>query len=222
MVEWGLASARVQPIVLVLEDLQWFDPTSIALVQALNERGAQAPLLILATARPEFRPPWNLRPHHKVISLPPLDETQAQRMIAELISQRTLAADVVKRMSERAGGVPLFIEEVTRLILERGEVGGAKAIPPTLRQSLAARLDRLGSAREAAQIGAVLGRSFSYRLVRDVAVHPETADLGGVGVPPRGVTTRTRSNSPWPLWSTRIFSSPTAFPQRRTTASSMR
>ena len=72
MVEWALASARVQPIVLVLEDLQWFDPTSIALVQAvLGERGSQAPLLILATARPEFRPPWSLRPHHKVISLAP-------------------------------------------------------------------------------------------------------------------------------------------------------
>ena len=181
MVEWALASARVQPIVLVLEDLQWFDPTSIALVQALSERGAQAPLLILATARPEFRPPWSLRPHHKVISLAPLDEAQVQRMIAELLSQRTLSADVIKRMSERAGGVPLFIEEVTRLILERGEGGGAKAIPPTLRQSLAARLDRLGSAREVAQIGAVLGRSFSYRLLRDVAVHPETGDLGGLG-----------------------------------------
>ena len=181
MVEWALASARVQPIVLVLEDLQWFDPTSIALVQALSERGAQAPLLILATARPEFRPPWSLRPHHKVISLAPLDETQVQRMIAELLSQRTLSADVIKRMSERAGGVPLFIEEVTRLILERGEGGGAKAIPPTLRQSLAARLDRLGSAREVAQIGAVLGRSFSYRLLRDVAVHPKTGDLGGLG-----------------------------------------
>ena len=180
MVEWALASARVQPIVLVLEDLQWFDPTSIALVQALSERGAQAPLLILATARPEFRPPWSLRPHHKVISLAPLDETQVQRMIAELLSQRTLSADVIKRMSERAGGVPLFIEEVTRLILERGEGGGAKAIPPTLRQSLAARLDRLGSAREVAQIGAVLGRSFSYRLLRDVAVHPKAGDLGGL------------------------------------------
>ena len=178
MVEWALASARVQPIVLVLEDLQWFDPTSTALVQALSERGAQAPLLILATARPEFRPPWNMRPHHKVISLAPLDETQVQRMIAELISQRPLSADVIKRMSERASGVPLFIEEVTRLILERGEAGGAKAIPPTLRQSLAARLDRLGSAREVAQIGAVLGRSFSYRLLHDVAIYPDAGNLG--------------------------------------------
>ena len=92
-------------------------------------------------------------------------------MIAELASRRMLSADVMRRVSERAGGVPLFIEEVTQLVLERGERRGAQAIPPTLRQSLAARLDRLGSAREVAQIGAVLGRSFSYALLRDVAAH---------------------------------------------------
>ena len=81
-------------------------------------------------------------------------------MIAELASRRTLSTDVMRRVSERAGGVPLFIEEVTQLVLKRGERRGAEAIPPTLQQSLAARLDRLGSAREVAQIGAVLGRSF--------------------------------------------------------------
>ena len=75
----------------------------------------------------------------------------------------------VERLSDRTGGVPLFVEEVTRLFLERGEQGGAQAIPPTLQQSLAARLDRLGAAREVAQIGAVLGRDFAYKLLRDVA-----------------------------------------------------
>ena len=169
MVEWAIAGARIQPLVLVFEDLQWFDPTSIDLVHALSDRGPQAPLLILATARPEFRPPWSLRSYHTVISLMPLDEAHVQRMVAELASRRVLSPEVIKGVSERAGGVPLFVEEVTRLILERGEKGGAKAIPPTLRQSLAARLDRLGSAREVAQIGAVLGRTFSYALLRDVA-----------------------------------------------------
>ena len=82
MVAWAIAGARVQPLVLVFEDLQWFDPTSIDLVRALSDRGAQAPLLILATARPEFRPPWSLRPHHSVISLTPLDDAQVQRMVA--------------------------------------------------------------------------------------------------------------------------------------------
>jgi hypothetical protein len=179
MVEWAIAGARNQPLVLVLEDLQWFDPTSIDLVRALSDQGAQAPILVLATARPEFEPPWVLKPHHRVISLAPLDEAQVHRMIAELASRRTLSTDVMRRVSERAGGVPLFIEEVTRLILERGERGPAQAIPPTLRQSLAARLDQLGSAREVAQIGAVLGRSFSYALLRDVASHAEPA-YGGL------------------------------------------
>ncbi len=168
MTEWAMAGARNQALVLVFEDLQWFDPTSIELVQGLSECGAQAPILVLATARPEFRPPWALKPHHKVISLAPLDEAQVQRMIAELATRRALSANVARRVGERAGGVPLFVEEVTRFILERGERGAAQAIPATLRQSLAARLDRLGKAREVAQIGAVLGRSFPYPLLRDV------------------------------------------------------
>jgi class 3 adenylate cyclase/tetratricopeptide (TPR) repeat protein len=176
MVELAMAGARVQPVVLVLEDLQWFDPTSIDLVRALSDRGAQAPLLILATARPEFRSPQSLRPHHSVISLTPLDDAQVQRMVTKLASQRTLSSEVIKGVSERAGGVPLFVEEVTRLLLERGKHGGAKAIPPTLQQSLAARLDRLGSAREVAQIGAVLGRSFSYALLREVALQSAAGD----------------------------------------------
>jgi class 3 adenylate cyclase/predicted ATPase len=175
MVQWAIAGSRNQPLVLVLEDLQWFDPTSVDLVQALSDSSAQAPILILATARSEFRAPWDLRPHHHLISLSPLDEAQVQRMIAELASLRTLSSDVVRRVSERAGGVPLFIEEVTQLVLERGERRGADAIPPTLRQSLASRLDRLGWSREVAQIGAVLGRSFSYTLLRDVAANPAPA-----------------------------------------------
>jgi class 3 adenylate cyclase len=178
MVQWAIAGARNQPLVLVLEDLQWFDPTSIDLVHALSDSGAQAPILILATARPEFRAPWGLRPHHKTLSLAPLDEAQVQRMIAELAPRRPLSWDVVRRVSERAGGVPLFIEEVTQLVLERGERRGAEAIPPTLRQSLAARLDRLGSAREVAQIGAVLGRSFSYPLLCDVATNSDPTYQG--------------------------------------------
>lgn len=189
MVDWAIAGARVQPLVLVIEDLQWFDPTSIDLILALSESSAQAPLLILATARPEFRPPWSLRSHHSVVSLTPLNEVQVQRMVAQLASRHALSAEVVKGVSERAGGVPLFIEEVTRLLFERGLQGGTQAIPPTLRQSLAARLDRLGSAREVAQVGAVLGRSFSYTLLRDVALQavagdrafPAAGDLGEGG-----------------------------------------
>src|SRR6202041_3779073 len=86
----------------------------------------------------------------------------------ELSARHGLSKEVVEGVSDRTGGVPLFVEEVTRLLLERGEAGGLQAIPPTLQQSLAARLDRLGEAREVAQIGAVLGREFSYALLAAV------------------------------------------------------
>jgi predicted ATPase len=169
VVAWVLAGARSQPIALAFEDLQWADPTSLDLMQVLANRGGQAPLLIIATARPEFPPPWSARSHHRVISLAPLDRAQVRQMVGEIASRHALSRVVVEGVSERTGGVPLFIEEVTRLLLERGEPGGLQAIPPTLQQSLAARLDRLGEAREFAQIGAVLGRDFSYALLRALA-----------------------------------------------------
>ena len=169
MTAWTLASARTQAVVLAFEDLHWADPTSLDLMRTLAERGAQAPLLIVATTRPEFRPPWSGRSHHSVLSLSPLDGVQVAKMVSELSARHALPRDVVEGVSERTGGVPLFVEEVTRLLLERGEQGGAQSIPPTLQQSLAARLDRLGSARETAQIGAVLGRGFSYALLQSVA-----------------------------------------------------
>src|ERR1700719_4760782 len=163
-----LAAARTHAVVLAFEDLHWADPTSLDLMRALAERGAQASLLIIATARPEFRPPWSVRSHHSVISLSPLDHVQVARMVSELSARHALSRDIVEGVNERTGGVPLFVEEVTRLLLERGEQGGAHAIPPTLQQSLAARLDRLGEAREVAQVGAVLGRDFTYALLRVV------------------------------------------------------
>jgi class 3 adenylate cyclase/predicted ATPase len=165
---WVLAGARSQPIVLAFEDLHWADPTSLDLLQALAERGRTAPLFIVATTRPDFRPPWSLRSHHSVISLSPLDRAEVAQMVGELAARHALSQEVVTCVSERTGGVPLFVEEVTRLLLEHGETGGLQAIPPTLQQSLAARLDRLGEAREVAQIGAVLGRDFAYALMRAV------------------------------------------------------
>jgi tetratricopeptide (TPR) repeat protein len=168
LIAWFLAGARSQPAALAFEDLHWADPTSLDLIQALAERGRTAPLFIIATARPEFRPAWSLRSHHSVISLSPLDRADVALMVGELAARHALSQEVVDGVSERTGGVPLFVEEVTRLLLERDEEGGARAIPPTLQQSLAARLDRLGPAREVAQIGAVLGRDFTYSLLRAV------------------------------------------------------
>ena len=169
LTDWSLASARIQPLVLALEDLHWADPTSLELLRGIAERGALAPLLVVATTRPEFRPAWGVRSHHVTISLAPLDRQQVREMVAELSARHALAKEVVEDVAARTGGVPLFIEEVTRLLLERGEQGGIQAIPPTLQQSLMARLDRLGPAREVAQIGSVIGRGFSYSLLRDVA-----------------------------------------------------
>ena len=175
LIAWFLAGARSQPLALAFEDLHWADPTSLDLMQALAERGRTAPLFIIATARPEFRPPWSLRSHHSVISLGPLERADVAQMVGELAARHTLSQEVVEGVSERTGGVPLFVEEVTRLLLERGEAGGLQAIPPTLQQSLAARLDRLGEAREVAQIGAVLGRDFTYALLRAVGGLDEPA-----------------------------------------------
>ena len=110
-----------------------------------------------------------MRSHHGTISLAPLDHEQVRHMVSELAARHALPTDVIEGVTERTGGVPLFVEEVTRLLLERGEQGGIQAIPPTLQQSLTARLDRLGPAREVAQIGAVIGRGFSYPLLRAVA-----------------------------------------------------
>jgi hypothetical protein len=156
--------------VLAFEDLHWADPTTLDVLRGIAERGALAPLLVVATTRPEFRPPWGMRSHHGTISLAPLDRGQVQEMVAELSARHALPRNVVEDVASRTGGVPLFVEEVTRLLLERGEGGGGiQAIPATLQQSLMARLDRLGPAREVAQIGSVIGRGFSYGLLRDLA-----------------------------------------------------
>jgi class 3 adenylate cyclase/predicted ATPase len=169
MTAWVLAGARSQPAVIAFEDLHWADPTSLDLLCGLAERGAQAPLLVVATTRPEFQAPWGMRSHHSVISLAPLDRAQVHRMVGEIAHRHALSDEMIDGVGERTGGIPLFIEEVTRFLLERDAHSGAQAIPLTLQQSLAARLDRLGEAREVAQIGAVLGRDFSYRLLCEVS-----------------------------------------------------
>jgi class 3 adenylate cyclase/predicted ATPase len=169
LTSWWMTGARAQPAVTAVEDLHWADPTTLELLRGIAERGALAPLFVLVTVRPEFRAPWGVRSHHSTISLAPLDRTQVRHMVGQLADRHALPKEVIDGVTERTGGVPLFVEEVTRLLLERGQQGDTQAIPPTLQQSLMARLDRLGSAREVAQIGAVVGRDFSYALLRAVA-----------------------------------------------------
>ena len=163
-----IASARSQPMVLALEDLHWADPTTLDLLRSIAQSGALSPLFVLVSSRPEARPPWATRPHYGSISLAPLDRDQVRHMVGNVAALHALPNELIDGVTERTGGVPLFIEEVTRLLLDRGEQGDIHSIPPTLQQSLTARLDRLGAAREVAQIGAVIGRDFTYWLVRTV------------------------------------------------------
>jgi predicted ATPase len=110
---WALASAQTQSIVLAWEDLYWADPTTLDVLRGIAERGAQAPLLALITARPEFRPSWLMRSHHTTTSLGPLDPSQVRDMVAELSARHALSYQVVDGVADRTGGVPLFVEEVT-------------------------------------------------------------------------------------------------------------
>src|SRR5262249_30731543 len=117
---WVLAGARAQPVVLAFEDLHWADPTSLDLMKILAERGATAPLFIVVTARPEFRAPWATFSHHGVASLAPLDRAEIRTMVGAIAERRALPNEVLEDVTDRTGGVPLFVEEVTRLLLEGG------------------------------------------------------------------------------------------------------
>ena len=172
-----LGSARTQPLISVIEDLHWADPSTLELIQLLVEQGGTAPLLLLYTARPEFHPPWPLRAHHAQLALNRLSARNVRTMVGEIAARKALSDETIATVVERTGGVPLFIEELTRAVLESGDnklIG--HTIPVTLHDSLMARLDRLGPAKEVIQIGAVLGSDFSYDLLQAVCPMPE-ADL---------------------------------------------
>ena len=124
LTNWFIAGAQTQPIVLALEDVHWADPTTIDVLRGIAERGVLAPLFVLITARPEFRPAWGMRSHHSTISLAPLDRNHVREMVVELSARHALSKEVIENVAERTGGVPLFVEEVTRLLLERGTQGG--------------------------------------------------------------------------------------------------
>jgi class 3 adenylate cyclase/tetratricopeptide (TPR) repeat protein len=166
---WLLGAAQDRPIVLVIEDLQWLDPSTLELVEILVDQGATAPLLLLCTARPDFRPPWSMRVHHAQITLDRLSDDETRALVNDLSEPPKLGRRVVDAIVERAGGVPLFAAELVLWMLSRGDRVGAREIPLTLQDLLAARLDRLGSARYIAQLGAVLGRMFSYDLLHAIS-----------------------------------------------------
>jgi class 3 adenylate cyclase/tetratricopeptide (TPR) repeat protein/ribosomal protein L40E len=171
VVAWAFGTAKAQPLVIATEDLHWADPSTLELTQLLVEQGAPARLLLLYTARPEFHAPWPMRAHHTQINLNRLTARNVRTMVAQVAAKIALSDETVATVVERTGGVPLFVEELTRAVLESGDVRRAgHEIPATLHDSLMARLDRLGPAKEVIQIGAVIGSEFSYELLR--AVHP--------------------------------------------------
>ncbi len=171
LVDWLLGATRVQPVVIAIEDLHWADPSTLELLQLLAEQGATSRLLLLCTARPEFHVPWPLRAHHAQITLNRLSASNIRAMVLEVAARKALSDETVATVVERTGGVPLFAEELTRVVLESAEAKlSGSEIPVTLHDSLMARLDRLGAAKEVVQVGAVIGGEFSYDLLH--AVHP--------------------------------------------------
>jgi predicted ATPase len=158
LVELALGFARAQPTVITTEDLHWADPSTLELIQLLVEQGARERLLLLYTARPEFRAQWPLRAHHAQITLNRLSSRNVRTMVAQVAARTALSEDTIAAMVERTGGVPLFVEELTRAVLESGDAKlTGREIPVTLHDSLMARLDRLGPSKEVIQVGAVIG-----------------------------------------------------------------
>ena len=171
LANWVFEGARRQPVVLVVEDLHWVDASTLELLAVLAEQGATSAVLLLCTARPEFRPPWPVHSHHVQLVLTRLSSRDTRVLVTGVTAQVGLANDVVEAVISRCDGVPLFAEELTRLMLERAGAG-PNEIPETLQDSLSARIDRLGDAKLAAQYAAVLGREFSFNLLAKVCGWP--------------------------------------------------
>ena len=179
--------ARQQPILLLFEDAQWADATSLELLDLTVERVRQLPVLALFTFRPEFEPPWVGLPNVGALTLGRLDRNDVESMVMRVTGGRVLPAEVMKQIVAKTDGNPLFVEELTKAVLEAGilvaddkgyRLDGPLpplAIPDTLQDSLMARLDRLAPVKEVSQIGAAIGREFSYPLVRTLVGRDETA-----------------------------------------------
>src|SRR5262249_1797928 len=139
----------------------------------LVEQVATAPLMLLYTARPEFRSSWPMRGHHEQITLNRLNDRDTREMVASVVARGAQTQKLIDAVVKRTDGVPLFAEELTRLLSEGSGRSATREIPATLRDSLTARLDHLGSAKEAAQIAAVIGREFSFELLQAVGLMSE-------------------------------------------------
>jgi class 3 adenylate cyclase/tetratricopeptide (TPR) repeat protein len=173
-----------QPVLLLVEDMHWSDPTSLELFELIVGRASSLPLLAIVTFRPEFVPPWVGHPQVALISLDRLPRQLRAEMIAHVTGGRVLPQDIADQITDRTDGVPLFIEELTKAVVESGQLVEAGdryvargrvsplGIPTSLQESLLARLDRLAPTSDVAQIAAALGRQFSHELISAVAAMP--------------------------------------------------
>jgi class 3 adenylate cyclase/tetratricopeptide (TPR) repeat protein len=180
------AEARHGPVLMVFEDAHWIDPTSGELLDLSVDRVQHLPVMLMITFRPEFQPPWSGRSYVMNLALNRLGERDGEALVRKLAGNAALTAEIVAEIVERTDGVPLFVEELTKAVLESAGQSdqvatvlgaaslAAHSVPATLHASLMARLDRLGPVpKDTAQIGAVLGREFSYELIEPVAQRPE-------------------------------------------------
>jgi predicted ATPase/DNA-binding winged helix-turn-helix (wHTH) protein len=180
LLAWLLQEAEQQPTCLVIEDLQWADPSTLDFLTLLLHQMPTVRMLIILTCRSDFCPPWAMRSHHTHIALNRLTQSQVERMIRHITRGKSLPAEILRQLVVKSDGVPLFAEEMTRMVLEAGLVTERDdqyelvgdlpplAIPATLHGSLMARLDRLDIGKSVAQLGATLGREFSYELLHAV------------------------------------------------------
>ena len=182
------ALTRSSPVLMIFEDAHWADPTSLEVLGRVVDRIAAIRALLIVTFRPEFDPPWIGQPHVTALPINRLAQREVVAVIDHLVGNKELPADVMAEIVERTDGNPLFVEELTKAVLEAESEGDGRrivtavpspglAVPGSLHASLMARLDRLGSAKELAQIGAAIGREFSHALLSALVRKPE-AELG--------------------------------------------
>ena len=174
-------------VLLVLEDAHWIDATTLEFMTRLTDSIGPARLFAVVTARPEFTPPWLARPHATLLTLGRLGRVECTQLVAGVAASHGLSAETVAAIVAKSDGVPLFVEELTKSMMEAAGEENA-AVPATLKDSLMARLDRLGAAREVAQIASVIGRQFTFALLdaiapqRDAELEAALARLGAAGI----------------------------------------
>jgi predicted ATPase len=187
LLAWLLAETEQQPVLFIVEDLHWVDPSTLEWLSLVVEQSPTARLYGLFTCRPEFAPPWPTRAHLTSLTLSRLPRPQAARLVHGVTGGKSLPAEVLAQIVAKTDGVPLFVEELTKTVLESGLLREAQdayaltgplpplAIPMTLQDSLMARLDRLPAVKAVAQLGATIGRQFGYEILRAVSPLDEAA-----------------------------------------------